>query len=59
MSKTVFILILRSCNTKSQETLNSLANTLVVDHTDSSGNHAYNITLYKNRAEVENQSFNK
>ncbi|WP_225036627.1 OmpA family protein [Winogradskyella sp. SM1960] len=48
-------------NAKSQETLNSLANVfieypdtniLVVGHTDSSGNDAYNMTLSKNRAEA-------
>ncbi|MBU2926937.1 OmpA family protein [Winogradskyella psychrotolerans] len=48
-------------NAKSQETLNSLAsvfteypetNILVVGHTDSSGNDAYNMTLSKNRAEA-------
>ncbi|GAA4246536.1 OmpA family protein [Winogradskyella damuponensis] len=48
-------------NAKSQETLNKLAsvfteypdtNILVVGHTDSSGNDAYNMTLSKNRAEA-------
>ncbi|WP_179339380.1 OmpA family protein [Winogradskyella ludwigii] len=48
-------------NTKSQESLNKLAavfleypdtNILVVGHTDSSGNDAYNMTLSKNRAEA-------
>ncbi|WP_179374907.1 OmpA family protein [Winogradskyella wichelsiae] len=48
-------------NSKSQETLNKLAsvfseypetNILVVGHTDSSGNDAYNMTLSKNRAEA-------
>ncbi|WP_179351104.1 OmpA family protein [Winogradskyella vidalii] len=48
-------------NSKSQETLNRLANVfneypdtniLVVGHTDSSGNDAYNMTLSKNRAEA-------
>ncbi|WP_417876632.1 OmpA family protein [Winogradskyella sediminis] len=48
-------------NAKSQETLNKLAgvfseypetNILVVGHTDSSGNDAYNMTLSKNRAQA-------
>ncbi|MGJ8551036.1 OmpA family protein [Winogradskyella wichelsiae] len=48
-------------NSKSQETLKKLAsvfseypetNILVVGHTDSSGNDAYNMTLSKNRAEA-------
>lgn len=48
-------------NDKSQETLNKLAgvfaeypdtNILVVGHTDSSGNDAYNMTLSKNRAQA-------
>jgi len=48
-------------NAKSQETLNKLAsvfseypetNILVVGHTDSAGNDAYNMTLSKNRAQA-------
>ena len=48
-------------NVKSQETLNKLAsvfseypetNILVVGHTDSAGNDAYNMTLSKNRAQA-------
>lgn len=48
-------------NSRSQETLNKLANVfieyrdtdiLVIGHTDSSGNDAYNMTLSKNRAQA-------